>query len=81
MAPAPTPRSSCLANTALDGVTYLKNEATIVALPDDEYPEWLWHILEPPNLPDDGPGGALEKRRMRAERRQQIKDSNFMKTQ
>jgi large subunit ribosomal protein L54 len=53
----------------------------VQALPDDEYPPWLWTILEPKQWPDDGPGGKAEKVRKRRANRQRIKDQNFMKTQ
>lgn len=53
----------------------------MIALLDEEYPEWLWGILKPVELLDDGPGGKAEKRRIRQENKQRIKDQNFMKTQ
>ena len=65
----------------LAGVNYLKNQPPVLALPDDEYPPWLWKLLEPKELPDDGPGGIAEKVRLRRENRSQIRDQNFMKTQ
>jgi len=67
--------------TVLAGVNYLKNQPPVLALPDDEYPPWLWKLLEPKELPDDGPGGIAEKVRLRRENRSQIRDQNFMKTQ
>ncbi|KAF8656021.1 hypothetical protein AX16_002809 [Volvariella volvacea WC 439] len=75
------PRSSCPANTVIDGVNYLKDQPPVLAKPDEEYPEWLWTILEPKVWPDDGPGGKAERVRRRAENRQRIKDRNFMSTQ
>jgi large subunit ribosomal protein L54 len=74
-------RSSCSEQTVIDGVNIFKGQPPVVALPDDQYPEWLWGILEPLELPDDGPGGKKERRQMRLENRQKIKDQNFMKTQ
>jgi large subunit ribosomal protein L54 len=65
----------------MNGINYLKGQKPVIALPDEEYPEWLWGILKPIELPDDGPGGKAEKRRMRQENRRRIKDQNFMKTQ
>lgn len=67
--------------TAIEGVNYFRGQSPVLAMADDQYPDWLWKILEPPDLPDDGPGGKKEKRQMRAENRQRIKDQNFMKTQ
>lgn len=75
------PVSSCPSNTTLAGLAYLKDQAPVVALPDEEYPAWLWTILSPKVWPDDGPGGKAEKVRLRKENRQKIKDQNFMKTQ
>jgi large subunit ribosomal protein L54 len=43
--PAP-PKSSCLPGTPLEGLNFLKDRQDPVALPDDEYPDWLWTILE-----------------------------------
>lgn len=67
--------------TVLNGLNYLKGQAPVVALADDAYPPWLWKLLEPKVIPDDGPGGVGEKIKMRKERRQRIRDQNFMKTQ
>ncbi|KAI0047758.1 hypothetical protein FA95DRAFT_1558750 [Auriscalpium vulgare] len=75
------PRSSCPPNTVLIGANYLKNQPAVLALPDEDYPPWLWTILQPQELPDDGPGGKAEKVRLRKENRQRIRDQNFMKTQ
>ncbi|PSN69776.1 hypothetical protein BS50DRAFT_585294 [Corynespora cassiicola Philippines] len=43
---APIVRSSVPAGTPLKGLNFLKNQQDPVALADDEYPEWLWGILE-----------------------------------
>jgi large subunit ribosomal protein L54 len=74
-------RSSCAPNTILVGMNYLKDQPPVLALPDEEYPPWLWKLLDKSELPDDGPGGNAEKRRLRKENRQRIRDQNFMKTQ
>ncbi|KIJ44256.1 hypothetical protein M422DRAFT_30407 [Sphaerobolus stellatus SS14] len=73
--------SSCPANTVLEGLSYLKDQPPVVALPDEEYPAWLWTVLTPKHFPEDGPGGKAEKVRLRKENKQKIKDQNFMKTQ
>ncbi|KAK7693875.1 hypothetical protein QCA50_003448 [Cerrena zonata] len=73
--------SSAPEGTVLTGLNYLKGQPQVVALADDAYPPWLWKLLEPKVIPDDGPGGVGEKLRMRRERRQRIRDQNFMKTQ
>ncbi|KIK97455.1 hypothetical protein PAXRUDRAFT_136288 [Paxillus rubicundulus Ve08.2h10] len=72
--------SSCPAGTALTGLNYLKGEPPILALPDEEYPSWLWDLTKPKALEDDGPGGKAEKRRLRKEHRQHLKDKNMFKT-
>jgi len=74
-------RSCCAPNTVLVGLNYLKDQPPVLALPDEEYPPWLWKLLDKSELPDDGPGGLAEKRRLRKENRQRIRDQNFMKTQ
>ena len=73
--------SMCQADTILPGINYLKGQPPIVALADEEYPEWLWTILQPKVLEDDGPGGKFERAKRRAANRQAIKDRNFMLTQ
>ena len=75
------PVSTCPADTILPGVNYLKAQPPVVALADEEYPEWLWKILKPKVLEDDGPGGKFERAKRRAANRQAIKDRNFMSTQ
>lgn len=80
-AAGPGARSSCLPNTVLVGVNYFKDQPPVLALADEEYPSWLWKLLDKSELPDDGPGGKAEKRRLRKENRQRIRDQNFMKTQ
>jgi large subunit ribosomal protein L54 len=74
-------KSSCPAGTVLPGINYLKNQEPVIALQDEEYPPWLWTLLKPKQIPEDGPGGIGEKMRLKKERQARIKDSNFMKTQ
>ncbi|KAG2350017.1 hypothetical protein BDR05DRAFT_923982 [Suillus weaverae] len=76
-----TTLSSCPPGTILEGLNYLKGQPPVIALPDDEYPSWLWDLLKPKVYEDDGPGGKAEKKRLRKENQQCIKDQNFMKTQ
>ncbi|KAG1791944.1 mitochondrial ribosomal protein L37-domain-containing protein [Suillus subaureus] len=73
--------SSCPPGTILEGLNYLKGQPPVIALPDEEYPSWLWDLLKPKVYEDDGPGGKAEKKRLRKENQQRIKDQNFMKTQ
>lgn len=67
----------------MPGLNYLKDQPPIVALPDDQYPDWLWKVLEPKEFPaeEQGPGGAAERYRLRRENKEKIKAQNFMKTQ
>lgn len=39
-------RSSCPPGTVLNGLNYFKGKTDPVALPDNEYPEWLWSCLD-----------------------------------
>ena len=42
------PKSACPAGTVLVGLNYFKGRQDPVALPDEEYPDWLWRCLEFP---------------------------------
>ncbi|KAJ7810127.1 hypothetical protein B0H13DRAFT_2148763, partial [Mycena leptocephala] len=53
--------SSCAPDTIITGANYLKGQPPVLALPDEEYPEWLWNVLEERVWPDDGPGGRGER--------------------
>ncbi|KDQ50093.1 hypothetical protein JAAARDRAFT_200257 [Jaapia argillacea MUCL 33604] len=77
----PESLSSCTPNTLMPGLNWLKDQPPVLALPDSEYPPWLWTLLQKKVLPDDGPGGKAEKVRLRKERREAIRESNFLKTQ
>jgi large subunit ribosomal protein L54 len=79
--PLATPQSSCPPETLLKGLNYLKGQAPVLSLADDQYPDWLWTVLTPKEYPDDGPGGKAERVRRKKERQQAIKDRNFMSTQ
>ncbi|KAG5652130.1 hypothetical protein H0H81_006206 [Sphagnurus paluster] len=80
-AAATLPQSSCAKDTVITGVNYLKGQPPVLARADEEYPEWLWTILQPKVWPEDGPGGKAERVRRRQENKQRIKDRNFMSTQ
>lgn len=75
------PQSSCAPDTVLAGLNYLKNQPPVLARPDEEYPAWLWTILRPKELEDDGPGGRKERMERRQENKQRIRERNFMSTQ
>ncbi|KAJ8095046.1 hypothetical protein PM082_010264 [Marasmius tenuissimus] len=51
------PKSACLADTVLPGLSYLKGQEPVLAKPDEWYPEWLWTLLEPKKIDNDGPSG------------------------
>ena len=65
----------------MQGLNYLKGQPEVVAQADESYPSWLWTVLDSSEMPDDGPGGMAEKKRLRKANRQRIRDQNFMKTQ
>ncbi|KAF2025236.1 hypothetical protein EK21DRAFT_76910 [Setomelanomma holmii] len=52
----PLVKSSIPAGTPLKGLNFEKNKQDPVALPDDEYPEWLWTILQRQEKTADGAG-------------------------
>ncbi|KAG8862729.1 hypothetical protein FRB96_000739 [Tulasnella sp. 330] len=83
-------RSSCLPDTVLEGVTWLKDQKPIVSLPDDQYPPWLWTLLKPQHdpkvslgksAPAPQPGTPEAQKALRRENRKNIKAVNFMKAQ
>ncbi|KAJ3525822.1 hypothetical protein NM688_g8345 [Phlebia brevispora] len=74
----PKIRSSCSEGTVLTGVQWLKGQDPVKALPDEAYPEWLWTILQPKIIEDEG---KAEKVRLRKVNRQRIREQNFMKSQ
>lgn len=67
----------------MPGLTWLKGQDQVVALADEEYPPWLWTILEPRKFTEEEmqPGGKGVKAQLKRERKAKIKLSNFMKTQ
>ncbi|KAJ3479499.1 hypothetical protein NLI96_g9019 [Meripilus lineatus] len=75
------PKSSCTEGTVLEGLNWLKDQPPVLAQADDAYPDWLWRLLDPKVIPDDGPGGKGEKIKLRIQNRRRIRDQNFMKTQ
>lgn len=76
-----TTLSSCPANMIMPGLNYLKGEPPVFAKPDEDYPPWLWDLLKPKPIPDDGPGGKGERMQRRQANRTRIKEQNFLKTQ
>jgi len=54
-AAAPRVQSSCPAGTVLKGLNFYKDKQDPVAMADEEYPAWLWGVL------DKGKGGVEAK--------------------
>ncbi|KAJ2714460.1 hypothetical protein H4R19_001715 [Coemansia spiralis] len=69
------PVSSAVHGTVLKGLNIYKDGQDPVALKDDEYPAWLWTLLD--KTPADK---VAERERQRVERSKAIKESNFMKS-
>jgi large subunit ribosomal protein L54 len=69
--------SSCPAGTVLTGLSVLKDQSDPVALPDDQYPAWLWTILDDADVvlenekksgkADKSVDFKLQKRKLRAQ--------------
>lgn len=83
----PKPLSSCVQGTTLRGLNVLKSGQDPIALADEEYPTWLWQILEAEQTTPsaDAEGGArddeaLHRRMQRRKSRSAIKTKNFLKS-
>ncbi|KIP08882.1 hypothetical protein PHLGIDRAFT_116884 [Phlebiopsis gigantea 11061_1 CR5-6] len=74
-------KSCCAEGTVLVGLNWLKDQPPVIAKADEAYPEWLWTILQPTPIPNDGPGGKGERMLMRKQNRARIREQNFMNTQ
>ncbi|KAK6903700.1 50S small subunit ribosomal protein L37 [Kwoniella mangroviensis CBS 10435] len=86
--------SSVPAGTKLTGLSILKDKPDPVALEDDEYPPWLWTLLEDTSkahkaaenqveLHKEGDKGFdvnKEKRKLKNLNREKIKASNYLKS-
>ncbi|KAH6674031.1 mitochondrial ribosomal protein L37-domain-containing protein [Plectosphaerella plurivora] len=55
------PPSSCAAGTVLNGLNYFKGKTDPVALPDEEYPDWLWDCLTFKAKADEGDANAADE--------------------
>ncbi|KAJ2785928.1 hypothetical protein GGI15_001768 [Coemansia interrupta] len=67
--------SSAAPGSVLKGLNIYKDGKDPVALKDEEYPEWLWTLLD--EVPHEQ---KPEKERQRLERSRAIKEANFMKS-
>ncbi|KAJ2161274.1 hypothetical protein GGF46_001616 [Coemansia sp. RSA 552] len=70
-----TPVSSATKGSILRGLNIYKEGQDPVALKDEEYPAWLWTLLDKTPVEDMG-----EIERQRIERSKAIKTANFMKS-
>ena len=59
----------------LSGLNFLKGQPPVLAKADEDYPTWLWDLLKP-KTNDGVPGGKEEKRRLRMQNRQHLRDKN-----
>ncbi|EFP92880.1 uncharacterized protein PGTG_18798 [Puccinia graminis f. sp. tritici CRL 75-36-700-3] len=74
------PVSTIPAGSPIKGLAYIKGESDPIAKADDEYPSWLWTLLEP-NMGvghSDTPLRAI-RRELNRENRNNIRKSNFLK--
>ncbi|CAR29945.1 hypothetical protein ZYGR_0AD06360 [Zygosaccharomyces rouxii] len=73
-------KSSCPAGTIIN-VNTKKSGKDPVALEDNEYPDWLWEVLDPEaqmkKLQADPM--KLRKKQLRKDNREKIKQNNFLK--
>ncbi|WVQ75998.1 hypothetical protein IAR50_005634 [Cryptococcus sp. DSM 104548] len=88
---APKAISSCPAGTPLSNLSILKDKPDPVALPDDQYPAWLWTLLDEPAAPSNAKdvskteSGSVDdlkaqKKTLKALNRENIKASNYLKS-
>lgn len=81
--PAPSkPKFTSIApaGTPLKGLNILKGQDNVVALADEEYPDWLWEVLDKGaqrRKLDANPARKAQKAR-RLANREQIKEKNFL---
>ncbi|EEH39269.1 hypothetical protein PAAG_01731 [Paracoccidioides lutzii Pb01] len=61
------------AGTKLKGLNYMKNQPEVFALEDDEYPDWLWSLLDDAKAKSNTDGGVdtstMNKKKLRHEKR------------
>ncbi|KAJ2616080.1 hypothetical protein H4S08_000955 [Coemansia sp. RSA 1365] len=68
------PPSSVVQGTILKGLNIYKDGSDPVAQRDEDYPDWLWTLLD--KVPKEE---KTEHERQRMDRSQEIKKSNFMR--
>ncbi|KAJ2488660.1 hypothetical protein IWW37_004639 [Coemansia sp. RSA 2050] len=72
---AQTPKSIATHGTQLKGLNIYKEGKDPVALKDEDYPEWLWTLLD--EVPE---AEKSEREQQRQQRSRAIKEANFMKS-
>ncbi|KAJ2806990.1 hypothetical protein H4S07_003681 [Coemansia furcata] len=72
---AQAPKSIATHGTQLKGLNIYKEGKDPVALKDEEYPEWLWTLLD--KVPE---AEKSEREQQRLQRSRAIKEANFMKS-
>ncbi|KAJ2349272.1 hypothetical protein GGH92_002586 [Coemansia sp. RSA 2673] len=69
------PKSIATHGTQLKGLNIYKEGKDPVALKDEDYPEWLWTLLD--EVPE---AEKSEREQQRLQRSRTIKEANFMKS-
>ncbi|KAJ2745031.1 hypothetical protein GGI20_002479 [Coemansia sp. BCRC 34301] len=69
------PKSIAVHGTQLKGLNIYKEGKDPVALKDEEYPAWLWTLLD--EVPE---AEKTEREQQRLQRSRAIKEANFMKS-
>lgn len=78
----PSIESIAPAGTVLKGLNIRKKGTDVIALKEEEYPEWLWEVLDDrvqAKKLEQNPDAAAHKSR-RATNRQKIKGDNFLRS-
>ncbi|KAI9139135.1 mitochondrial ribosomal protein L37-domain-containing protein, partial [Paraphysoderma sedebokerense] len=73
------PTSSVPAGTVLTGLNFLKDGKDPVALPDSEYPSWLWSLLDPPKRTWTEEEKLTDKKYLKHVRKEKIRLNNFLR--
>ncbi|ODQ64767.1 hypothetical protein NADFUDRAFT_83648 [Nadsonia fulvescens var. elongata DSM 6958] len=68
--------SSCPEGTVLKGINIRKSGKDPIALKDEEYPEWLWTVLDANSVASNPMNSS--RKVMRKANREQIKFNNFV---
>jgi large subunit ribosomal protein L54 len=72
-------RSAAEAGSPLKGLNYLKDQPPILARPDEDYPDWLWRLLDA-DRHNDLPEEDRKRREISKQRKADIKAKNFIKS-